>query len=76
MLRSREFFERVLERFPACELAVAYGSGVMKQAGSKNNKEPSSDPETALAFVLVAVLSFDICAFLPFDSSLENTDSK
>ena len=43
---------------------------------SKNNKEPSSDPETALAFVLMAVLSFDICSFLPFDPSLENTDSK
>ena len=43
MLRSREFFGRVLKRFPPCDLVVAYGSGVMKQAGSSKTEQPMLD---------------------------------
>jgi len=38
LLHSREYFERIVERFPSVEFAMAYGSGVYAQRGYSNDK--------------------------------------
>ena len=43
LLHSRDYFERIVKRFPDLDFAMAYGSGVYAQKGYNKGKNPTID---------------------------------
>lgn len=55
MLQPKSFFTQILKRFPACELSVAYGSGVFQQLGYAVKDQKVAAKDAPMLDMILAV---------------------